>query len=226
MPIKGLSEQRRLPRLGKIRLGIKVERKNERGEVTGSYPRAVDYFVLSPELQKVYGEKPRSLDIMFPAEDPGEFAGQFYKRYSHSRGLMCRGNGETCRRVTETPPGQMAGEELTQEAECGGTACPWYASGACKRVMNLQFLLPGAPGLGVWQIDTGSYHSIVTVNSALELIKSLCGRVSMIPLRLTLEPKEVRARGGRLIVHVLNIRAETSIQQSAFRCEKATDTRQ
>ena len=43
MPIKGLSEQRRLPRLGKIRLGVK--KKNQKGI---EYPASTDYFVCPP----------------------------------------------------------------------------------------------------------------------------------------------------------------------------------
>ena len=154
---------------------------------------------------------------MFPVEDPREFASQFYKCYSASRGLICKGNGETCMRMTDASTGDLVhrsiGEVIMKETRCDGMACPLYTAGQCKEVMNLQFLLPGAPGLGVWQLDTGSYHSIVTVNSALDLIKNMCGRVSMIPLRLTLEPKEVMARGVKQMVHVLNIRAETTLEE-------------
>ena len=65
MSIKGVSDIRRLPRLGKIRLGIK-----ETSSKTGNeYPKSVDYFVCPLEVQAVYGEKPRMLDIVFPAED-------------------------------------------------------------------------------------------------------------------------------------------------------------
>ncbi len=42
MPIKGLSEKRRIPRISKIHLGIKVSTKD--GEK--QYPKAVDFFVL------------------------------------------------------------------------------------------------------------------------------------------------------------------------------------
>ena len=40
-PIKDVSDVRRMPRLGKIRLGIKVE-----AEGKNPYPRATDYFVV------------------------------------------------------------------------------------------------------------------------------------------------------------------------------------
>jgi hypothetical protein len=60
--IKGLSEQRQMPRLGKIRTGVKVANKSGNGE----HPESVDYFVLRDELKEVFGDKPKSLPIMFP----------------------------------------------------------------------------------------------------------------------------------------------------------------
>ncbi len=45
MPIHGLSEVRRMPRVGKLRLGIKATSKK-----TGNqFPKAVDYFVCNAD---------------------------------------------------------------------------------------------------------------------------------------------------------------------------------
>ena len=74
-PIEGLSETRRITRLGKIHLGIK-----RISEKTGKeYPSATDYFVCPPEITEVYGEKPVKLDIMFPLEDEEVIAHQYLK---------------------------------------------------------------------------------------------------------------------------------------------------
>jgi hypothetical protein len=71
--------------------------------------------------------------------------------------------------------------------------------------MTLQFLLPDVPGaLGVYQIDTSSFNSIVNINSSLELIKA-CGRVSMIPLILKLVPQQVQPEGKKKTIHVLEL---------------------
>ena len=61
--------------------------------------------------------------------------------------------------------------------------------------MNLQFLLPECPGFGVYQLDTGSYHSMVNINSSLEMIHNICRRFAMIPLSLHLVEKEVQPEG-------------------------------
>jgi hypothetical protein len=211
--IKGLSEQRQMPRLGKIRTGVKVANKSGNGE----HPESVDYFVLPDELKEVFGDKPKSLPIMFPVEDETKFANQFYKAYSSFRGLVCKGDGETCWRLIDTKTGDFAHrdtvETIRKELPCTGRDCTLYQQKKCKEVMNLQFLLPSVPGLGVWQLDTSSYHSIVAVNSAVELIRSICGRISMIPLRLTIEPKEVSPDGKKKIVNILQIRTDITLAE-------------
>ncbi len=87
-PIKGLTTSRRIPRLGKIRLGIKAPNKSGEGE----HPVAVDYFVCTPALLEAMGlptdAKPKELDIMFPIEDSEIFAQQWYRQYSQTRGLV------------------------------------------------------------------------------------------------------------------------------------------
>lgn len=208
--IKGLSDQRRMPRLGKLHLGIKTT--NDKGT---TYPKAVDWFVCPEEVQAIYGEKPKALDIMFPVEDAEQFASQFYKCYSSYRGLVCKGDGSTCIRMVDVATGDFAHRDTKEvtmrDCQCDGQDCPMYKEKKCKEVMNLQFLLPQVPGLGVWQLDTGSYHSIVAINSAIDLIRNVCGRVSMIPLKLTLEPKEVNANGVKKTVQILSVRTDITL---------------
>ena len=213
MTIKGLSNVRQMPRLGKVRTGVKVPNKNSPGE----HPEAVDYFVLSEDIAGLFGEKPKSLPIMFPVEDDTKFASLYYKCYSSFRGLVCKGDGENCSRLIDTKTGDFAHrdtlETARRELPCPGRECTMYGQKKCKEVMNLQFLLPSVPGLGVWQLDTGSYHSIVAVNSAVELIRSICGRISMIPLKLTIEPKEVAPDGKKKTVNILQIRADITLAE-------------
>ncbi len=216
MPIKNLSDKRQMPRLGKIHTGVKAQ--TDAGK---TYPKAVDYLVCPPEVQKVFGEKPKELEIMFPVEDPEKFASQFYRRYSSMRGLVCKGDGETCVRMVDAQTGDFAHRDTKEiamrELPCDGQACPAYQAKECKEVMMLQFLIPKVPGIGIWQLDTGSYQSIVSVNSAVDLIKQVCGRISMIPLKLTLEPREVQIdteRGKvKKTVHCLQVRTGETLAE-------------
>lgn len=205
MPIKNLSDKRRLPRLGKIHLGVKVT--NGHGE---EYPKATDYFVCPPEVKAVFGEKPKTLRIMIPVEDEEVWASQYYRCYSRSRGLVCKGDGETALRMVDVKSGKLAGRNSKQielqETVCYGRTCSNYEK-QCREIMNLQFLLGEVSGLGIWQIDTSSVNSIQNINSAADMIKRICGRISMIPLLLTLEPQDVQVANGCIkTIHVLNLR--------------------
>lgn len=206
--IKGISDVRRLPRLGKIRLGIM-----EKSARTGNeFPRATDYFVVNADkstteaaaaaFHKVYGDKPRALDIMFPTEDVSQFFPQWYRRYGSGTGLLCKGDGEIATLV-DKEAGEMS------EIACLGPDCEWAQKKHCRPVGSLQFLLPEVPGLGAWQIDTSSFHSIVNVNSGIEFIRKLTGgRIAGLPLKLTIRPKEVTADGKKKTVWVLDLAAE------------------
>jgi len=207
-PIKGLSENRRLIRIGKIHLGIKV--KNPKGV---EYPKATDYFVCPPEVQAVYGEQPDRLDVIIPVEDDEMWCSQYYRQYSRTRGLVCKGDGETCMRKIDRQTGDIANRDSKEVVwkeglPCQGRACPDYQGKKCQEVMNLQFLLPRVPGLGVWQIDTGSINSIRNINDNAAMLRAVCDRVSWIPLSLTLEPKEVvnPDDGKKKVVRCLNLR--------------------
>ncbi len=212
MPIKGVTEVVRLPRLGKIRLGIKKE--NASGV---SYPFQTEYFVCPEEVRKVFGEKPRELRIMFPTDDQTQWASQYLRCYSASRGLVCRGDGETSVAKIDVRTGEIASKESAEtemkEITCNPAKCAYYQKAQCRRVMNLQFLLPDCPGFGVYQLDTSSFFSIVNVNSSLELIHGTCGRLSMLPLSLKLIGQEVQPEGKKKTVRVLSMTAPYSLAE-------------
>lgn len=58
--VKGISDKRRLPRLGKIRLGFKLKK----GDV--EYPAESPFFVLPLEVARVYGFKDEEEDVVNP----------------------------------------------------------------------------------------------------------------------------------------------------------------
>lgn len=194
--VKGVSEQRRLPRLGKIRLGVKVVNPKTGAE----YPREVDYFVVPPEVAKIYGEQPKELDVLFPVNDIEIIFPQAYKWYGESRGLKCIGNGVTAYRYNEET-GTM--QERECPCEIKGTQCALRA--------HLLFILPKVSMGGIYQIDIGSYNSIVDINSGLEYIQSLIGRFSMVPLKLKRVPREIVYEGNKRIHYPLQIVFEGDI---------------
>ena len=209
-PIKGISEIVRLPKLGKIRLGIKKEGSDE-----SIYPEPTDYFVCPDEVKKVFGEKPKQLSIMFPTENSKQWASQYLRRYSAARNLICRGDGEVAiARVYNSPGDTGSGRYFSWELKeivCNPRNCPYYQADDCRRVMNLQFLLPDCPGFGVYQLDTSSYHSMTKVNSMLTFLRGICSRVSMIPLTLELIPEDVHPEGWLKTAYVLRLTSYHSV---------------
>lgn len=205
--IHGLSEIRRMPRIGKVRLGIKEKSKS--GKL---YPKAVDYFVVQHDqstseaaadaFHDTYGEHPTALNIMFPTDDPQLFFAQSYRRYGSSAGLTCRGDGRAAMQLD-----QQTGELLG--IACDPAMCQWHQAGHCRPIGSLQFLLPDVAGIGVWQIDTSSINSIINVNSGIDFVRRLTGgRIALLPLRLILRPREVQVAGRLKTIYVLDLAHE------------------
>lgn len=211
MPIRGLSEQKRLPRLGKVRLGIKKKSPRTGAE----YPSATNHFVCPEEVQKIYGKEPKRLDVIIPIDDEEIWANQYYRQYSRTQGLVCKGDGLFAHRKLDEKTHKLAGKDtlkivFDESYQCLGRECPDYQAKACQEVMNLQVMLPKVPGLGIWQIDTGSVHSIMNINNCATMIRAMCGTVAWIPLVLTLEPTEVNNPddGKKKTVYCMSLRYE------------------
>lgn len=165
-------------------------------------------------MQAIYGEKPKELDIIFPVELWPE---QWYKAYSASRGLVCKGDGKQATALVDPATGKFAtaaspSVELT-EIGCDTDSCGLYEKGQCHRIMNLQFIIPKVKALGVWQLDTGSVNSIININSSLDLIRGITGRISMIPMKLVVEPQEAQVEGKKKTIHVLKLVVERSFNE-------------
>jgi hypothetical protein len=152
---------------------------------------------------------------MFPTDEQAQWASQFLRCYSASRGLICRGDGEMAIARIDIRTGEIATREAAEtelrEVTCNPAKCVYYQKAHCRRVMNLQFLLPDCPGFGVYQLDTSSFNSIVNVNSSLELIRGICGRLSMIPLSLKIVEQEVQPEGKKKTVRILSLTAPYSL---------------
>jgi hypothetical protein len=236
--IKGLSEIRRLPRLGKIRLGIKVEKKLPDGS-TVTYPKEVDHFVVPPEVAEKYGEKPKSLDVMFPPADETRFFTQQYKAYVQ-QGLRCRGDGERANRraadlvwirkkdgkILDDANARLL-QEIPKEAdhnalvEIGcrdpekGPGCPLVDEGVCRAQGVLFVILPKISMGGVYQITTGSWNNIVAMNSIVDWLKASTppfNRVVLIPFVLTREPEEIEYEGKKSVHWLLKPRLPYTLE--------------
>jgi len=202
--IRGISERRRLPRLGKIRLGIKATSKGGK-----EYPKEVPYFVIPPEtdqrypqIKQFFGEQPTEIDIMFPLNDREIIFPQALKFYGSGKGLKCKGDKEKAVRFDPETQGM-------KEVDC---PCDLLENGKCKQTGILHFLIPQVAIGGFFQITTSSYNSIVDLNSGIDYVKILTrtaenpsGFLAFVPLKLRRTATETHHDGKRQTHYTLSI---------------------
>jgi len=218
MPIKGISEVSRLPRVGKIHLGVK--KQGARGE----YPSPVPYFVVresdttpleaAEAFKGIYGEEPTELHILFPTNDPEDWSDQYLRYYTASWGLTCKGDGELGLAKWDAPAKTWANKQTKDweylYIDTCGDGCQLYQKGRCKPVMRLSFLLRDVPGLGIWQVDTSSVHSMRNINGMVELVRRITGgRIAFFPFTLARRQITVQPKGEKSKpVYILDLRPE------------------
>ena len=185
----------RLPRAGKIRLGVKV--KSAKGT---EYPKETDHFVCPPEVKAVFGEEPKTLRVMIPTENEEMFCKQYYAIYGSNQKLKCQGDGETFERRVES--GIEKGEcpspkECEYAIKLGKNGRP-----ACSARMDLMVVLPDVSVGAVYQVSTGSINSDIDIRSGLEMARSLYGRISWVPMELKREPMKIAdPESGKMNTH-------------------------
>ena len=213
--IKGLSDSRRMPRLSKIRLGAKVS--NGKAE----YPVELPFFLLPDEVAAVHGGKitniekrakdlgvknavavkfikenghrlAEELPVMIPVEDTNYSFPQSYKLYGGSIGLKCIGDGEMAEERVGT-----TNEFKPKKCPCNHLKSDANPKGDCTIKAHLSVMLPEVSAGGIFQIDMGSINSIVDINSGIEYVRSMIGRVAMVPLKLRRIPTETHHDGKK-----------------------------
>ncbi len=223
--IKGdypISSIRRLTYRGKISLGIQVptiakdkdgkykkdqngnpiQRRDKYGELE-FHPQDVPHFVCPSEVKNLFEEDPIELDIAFPLSgldenglpDIGGIFPQAYKHYGRSRGLKCVGDAETAMKANE--------KGIFEEVEC---PCDKFGQrDGCGKKASLFFFIPKISMGGIYHIDSGSWNTMVDIQSgiylALELLKDpITGEynsITMLPFKLRRRQKETQHDGRK-----------------------------
>jgi hypothetical protein len=213
--------QKRVPRIGKIRIGEKVA--TGRG---GERPKALDHFICAEDdykeaFREAFGDKPSSIEIMFHSDDDDDILPNAYKLYTSTYGLTCAGDGERATRIYDVnlahnvqvgdkpedpnrpefwPPatGQTKGTDWKRKDDltCTVEQCPQYKGNLCSLSLNLKFMLPQLPGIGIWQLDSRSINSLMNLSGGIAGIKGMTGGViAGLPIRLSLVDHEARPEG-------------------------------
>jgi len=180
----------RLPRLGKLRLGIKKTASSGK-----EYPAEVDYFVVPPEVQKLFGEKPKVLPVMLPVENDELFLRQYYAVYGSNQRLKCQGDGETAERRDD--------KGKVQQIACPSPeSCEFAKQFKCSARIDVMVVLPDVNCGGVYQLSSGSVSTSIDIRSGLEMARHLFGRISWVPMMLKREEKKIPDPGtGKMMTH-------------------------
>lgn len=165
MPIARIADRARLPRLGKIRLGIKAT--NAQGQ---EYPKEVDYFVLPPELRAKYGDTPTRLPVLFPSNDVDQVLPMRYERWSRSL-LTLACDGTTAVDIPKRGP-EVVGP---CKREAGASTCVCEA----KAMARLNVIVLGGP-IGVYQVLVGGEQRIGDLHRELCIFASIFGGLQMV----------------------------------------------
>ena len=165
-----------LPRVGTIKIGYKDER---------GFPRSVDYFIptgkYSSLFTKAYGDKPQTIQIVFPDDDPAKVCNERYEYRDDEGRLLATGDGETFQiwngkeyqevSIEQSPNLMKSVEKRHPNKLYQKTGDGWQI------ILTLNFIIPCVRGIaGVWQFSTkGTASTIPNVRNVFDAMLEMKG---------------------------------------------------
>lgn len=165
-----------LPEIGRLHIGI----KNDRG-----LPQSIDWFRATGKYAdmfvKAFGEKPQTIQIVFPSDEPALVCHERYV-YRDDRGaLVARGNGQ----IFEIWNGQQyvpyavadypdIWQQIIDKNPTKRGADNWDIE------LTMRFIVPAIRGIvGVWQLATkGRASSVKNLRDSFDAVQRLRGTVT------------------------------------------------
>lgn len=222
--IHGISDQRRLVLGGKVKIGERQNITTKAGKQV-EVPTKLDYFRFVPEnpqlledFKALYGEQPRKLPIMLPSNDRGQAFPQAFCNW-RSKKLWCTGDNRTATRLTA----EGGREEVPCSEDCPFRYQPGVTDEAekkmrtCKPEGLLRFMLPELPTMHVFTFKAAKM-SIESINTCLDVVEGMVGRIGFVPLDMSLAPVQVTINNSAMTVYVvkLDVRMSLASLASAF----------
>ena len=165
-----------LPRVGTIKIGFKDER---------GFPRSVDYFIPTGKyaslFTKAYGEKPQTIQVVFPDDDPAKVCNERYEYRDDEGRLLATGDGETFQiwngkeyqevSIEQSPNLMKSVEKRHPNKLYQKTGDGWQI------ILTLNFIIPCVRGIaGVWQFSTkGNASTIPNVRNVFDAMLEMKG---------------------------------------------------
>lgn len=162
------------PILGRVACGEKSEK---------GYPRSLDYFVASGKyaelFKSAYGDKPSTIQIVFPNDDAELCCKEFYELRDTAGKLVSEGDGETFKVWSDKTKAYitLSTEQYPNLMEMIAVKypkCEW------KTTLTLNFIIPKVRGImGLWSFSTkGSASTIPQVRDTFDAMLEQNGHAS------------------------------------------------
>lgn len=162
------------PILGRVACGEKSEK---------GYPRSLDYFVASGKyaelFRSAYGDKPSTIQIVFPNDDAELCCKEFYELRDTAGKLVSEGDGETFKVWNDKTKAYitLSTEQYPNLMEMIAgkyPKCEW------KITLTLNFIIPKVRGImGLWSFSTkGSASTIPQVRDTFDAMLEQNGHAS------------------------------------------------
>lgn len=162
-----------LPRVGKIKIGMKAMSRYGK-----EYPMAVDYFIPTGKyaglFTQAYGEKPQTIQIVFPDDDAQKVCCEYYEYRSDKGELIATGDGELFNVWDGKKYKPISAKDYPNIMQYVGQKYPnkaFQATGDGWRVrLTLNFIVPMVRGIaGLWTFETnGTATSIPQVRDTFD----------------------------------------------------------
>ena len=178
-----------LPEIGRLHIG-----KKQMGQNGREYPVSVDYFIPAGKYAGMFtqalGEKPQSIQVIFPDDDPAKVCNERYEFRDDKGALVARGDGRTFEiwdgkhyapYSVDSYPDIM--EQIARNNPTKRGAENWDI------VLTLRFIVPAVRGIvGVWQFSTkGKASSIRNIRESFDGVQMMRGTVTQTVFDLSVQ---------------------------------------
>ena len=218
------------PVLGRISIGRVVEKngkrlpeKDDQFTIT-SQVQTRDGWLLHPlndDLRQEQEGKLRNIPIRLLFNEPELNFRADYSLFDRNTGRpLCVGNGETCKRQTESG---------IQSLPCPSPdSCPLAQGNACKPYARLNVLIGDDDSMGSFVFRTTGFNSIRTLTARLNYFKAISNNLlSCLPLELRLRGKSTRqSRGTPIFYADITLREGLSMQDTLMAAKQLHEQRQ
>lgn len=200
-----------LPRIGKVRVG----KKNDRGN-----PMSVDYFIPTGKyaglFTKAFGEKPTTIQVVFPTNDPAQVCDEHYEYRDDEGRLIAKGDGETFEvwdgkqyavlTTAQYPNLMQSVQQRYPNRKARSKADGWDI------MLTLNFFIPMVRGVvGLWTFETkGTASTIPQVRDTFDLMKEQRGFVKGIIFDLNVKFATSQKPGDKSRYPVVSLVANES----------------